>query len=209
MSQALAYDVSHLPGTGEGPDAPVWWGNTLLMAIETMTVALLVATYFYVAQKIDMFPPPRVGVMPPLHEPLPRLGFATADLAVMIVSGFALRRAHLAARVRASSAALRWLVVGSLLGAAAIAARCFEFRDVHVGWDQNAYGSIVWGILVMHLLYLVLAVAEALYAAAMVELYGLDDNLAVDIEVTAAYWYWTVGAWVVFYLVVFWTPRIW
>jgi cytochrome c oxidase subunit 3 len=207
-SKPLLLDVSRLPGSAHGADAPVWWGNTLLMAIETMTVALLVATYFYTAQKLDMFPPPRVGVMPPILDPKPLLPRATIDLVLMLVSILPMYRGYRAARAKDTKAAMGWITLGGLIGVAAVILRFLEFRDVHVGWDVNAYGSIVWGILVMHLVYLVVGVAETVFVVGSMALYGLDENLSVDIELTTIYWYWTVGAWVIFYAVVFWTPRL-
>jgi cytochrome c oxidase subunit 3 len=204
----LVIDVSNLPGSAHGVESPVWWGNTLLMAIETMTVALLVATYFYTAQKLAMFPPPRVGVMPPIHDPRPLLTRATIDLVLMLASILPMQRGYLAARAHRDKAAIGWITLAGVMGLAAIGMRWLEFRDVHVGWDVNAYGSIVWGILVMHLVYLVVGVAEAAFVVSMTALFGLDENLTVDIELTAIYWYWTVGAWVIFYAVVFWAPRV-
>src|SRR4051812_34849751 len=131
------------------------------MAIETMTVALLVATYFYTAQKLDMFPPPRVGVMPPILDPKPLLPRATIDLVLMLASIVPMYRGYRAARAKDSKASMGWITLGALIGVVAVVLRWFEFRDLHVGWDANAYGSIVWGILVMHLIYLVVSVAEA------------------------------------------------
>jgi heme/copper-type cytochrome/quinol oxidase subunit 3 len=115
---------------------------------------------------------------------------------------------HRAARACRRAPSQLWTLVATLLAAACVVLRWREFDAVHVGWDENAYGSIVWGILVMHLIYLVLAVGEGAFAALTIALYGLDDNLVGDIEVTAIYWYWVAGAWLLLYAVVFWAPRI-
>jgi hypothetical protein len=39
-------------------------------------------------------------------------------------------------------------------------------------------------------------------------LYGFGESLAVDVTLTAVYWYWTAGTWLVLYTVVYWLPRI-
>ena len=39
--------------------APMWWGNLLLIFIETMTMGLLVASYFYIRRNFWEWPPPR------------------------------------------------------------------------------------------------------------------------------------------------------
>ena len=57
-------DVSGLPNTAMDAYAPVWWGNALLMMIESMTVLLLLASYFYLRRNFTQWPPP---------QPKPRL----------------------------------------------------------------------------------------------------------------------------------------
>jgi len=48
MSNPPALDVSGLPQSALDRRSLVWWGNTLLLVIETTMFALLVASYFYV-----------------------------------------------------------------------------------------------------------------------------------------------------------------
>ena len=36
---------------------------------------------------------------------------------------------------------------------------------------------------------------------------GLDDKHARDVRVTAVYWYWIVGTWIILYAIVFPGPR--
>ena len=37
-------DVSHLPEEAFGERSPVWWGNTLMLLIESSTVAILIVS---------------------------------------------------------------------------------------------------------------------------------------------------------------------
>jgi hypothetical protein len=41
-------DVSSLPDSALDARSPVWWGNLLLICIETTTMVLLIACYFYI-----------------------------------------------------------------------------------------------------------------------------------------------------------------
>ena len=208
MSTRSSIDVARLPTSAFDTRAPVWWGNTLLLLIESMTVALLVASYFYLARHFSPFPPPRVDHDPPLFEPLPRLLASSVDLVAHVASAGAMLLADRAAR-RAEGRTVRLaLLAAVLIGLVSLALRPAEMRGLHFGWDDNAYGSLVWGLLVLHTLYLVVAVAEALFAAVSIALYGLDEKLAVDATLTSAYWYWVSAVWLVVYLVVWWTPRI-
>ena len=54
---ARRIDVSGLPNFGWDERSPVWWGNALLMFIESTTVAILLATYFYLRQNVHEWPP--------------------------------------------------------------------------------------------------------------------------------------------------------
>ena len=47
MTARPTIDASRLPADAPDSRAPAWWGNVLFMAIETTTVALLLASYFY------------------------------------------------------------------------------------------------------------------------------------------------------------------
>jgi cytochrome c oxidase subunit 3 len=201
-------DVSELPGSAYDTRSPVWWGNLLLMMIETTTVALLVAAYFYVASRTDPFPPPRVDSLPPIGDPLPRLGSATVSLLLLLASVPLMIRADRRVRRKDERATKSALLACLVLVIVSTALRIFDFDSVHFGWNANAYASVVWGMLVMHLVYLVVAIAEIVFSLGTMSLYDLDENLSVDVTLVAAYWYWTVGAWVVLYLVIYWAPRV-
>jgi hypothetical protein len=86
--------------------------------------------------------------------------------------------------------------------------RVYEFSAVKFLWDENAYASIVWGMLVLHLFYLILEVAEAGIDVVWVAIYGLDEKLADDVTLSTGYWYWTVAIALVVYLVIYWSPYI-
>src|SRR3954466_11746657 len=91
-------DVSKLSEGGFDTRSPLWWGNTLLMCIETTTIALMVVTYFYIRRNFEQWPPPRVDQMPYLLKPLPRLGPGTWNLAVLLASVVPMVITEIAAR---------------------------------------------------------------------------------------------------------------
>ena len=88
-----------------------------------------------------------------------------------------------------------------------IAIRGREFYDVHFRWDDNAYASFVWGILFMHLVYLIGAAGEFFIMGLWAFLHGLDEKHALDVTLAGGYQYWMVGIWIPCYVVVFWYPR--
>lgn len=201
-------DVSGLPTSAFDSRSPAWWGNTLFMVIETMTLALLIVSYFYSWQYDPQWPPPQSNRGTSSPSPYPCLGKATLDLILTVASCLPAlwldrhAREHDARHVAWGLATL--VSIGCLL----IVLRFGEFSDLGCRWDENAYASLVWTILAMHLTYLMAAVLENATTLAWILLYGVDEHLAIDVTLTTAYWYWASGVWVVLYGVVYWAPRL-
>src|SRR5690349_14799644 len=73
-----ALDVSALPTIVYGPRATLWWGILGLIAIEGTALAITGVAYLYLRQNFVAWPPE--------GTPLPALGAATAELAVLVAS---------------------------------------------------------------------------------------------------------------------------
>ncbi len=203
-----ALDVSRLPSTVFGPRAPIWWGNLLFMVIESVSLSLLVVSYYYLWQGNADWPPARAEAGPPTADTLPALAIATWDTALLAASCLAMAWVHRAA-LRHQASVVRWgLVLIAILGAASLVLRCLEFPDLKFRWDENAYSSVVWWIMGTHLLYIMAAALEVVVLAAWIFLYGFDESKAVDVTLAAIYWYWMVGVWFPLYATVFWAPRL-
>ena len=101
---------------------------------------------------------------------------------------------------------LLWGALTVLLGFLAIAFRFREFHGTQFRWDDNAYASVVWGILLMHLIHLMVGISEDGFMFAYIMKYGMDDKHARDVRVTAVYWYWIGGIWLPLYTLVYFGP---
>ena len=53
----------------------------------------------------------------------------------------------------------------SMLGIAPLIVRIFEFPALHVSWDSNAYGSIVWTLLGLHTTHILTDLVDTLVLA--------------------------------------------
>jgi heme/copper-type cytochrome/quinol oxidase subunit 3 len=207
MSTRSFIDVSELPHHGFDTLDTIWWGNNLLLAIETSMFAILIATYFYLRQNFTLWPPPLAQLTASL-KPLPDLGFGSANTILLALSCIPMIWVDIAARRDRQSAAQRGLILCLLCGMAAITLRSFEFAAVKFRWDSNAYGSIVWFMLGMHMLHLITLTCETLLLTIWCFVREFDMKHRVDITALAIYWYWVVGVWLVIYGIVYFTPRL-
>jgi len=201
-------DVSSLPPQVMDHRSQIWWGNLLLLLIETTMFALLISTYFYIkVVDFEAWPPPRVDRMPVLYHPAPNLSFGTLNTILILLSLAPMLWTDRACLQRNQRAVKVGLVVSVLFGIASILLRFQEFQGLHFKWNDNAYASIVWTILGMHLAHLITATCENGLMTAWIFAKGLDDKHARDVRVTAVYWYWVVGIWILLYFIVYWAPR--
>ena len=196
-----ALDAATLPDQRLSQHAPIWWGNTLTLVIEAVGFAILIATYFYIRHNFDSWPP--AGTQ------LPDLPIPTLNVALLVVSILPMWYAAKLARARDKAnviAAL--LVVCVVFGIAAAVIRILEFKSVHTRWDTNAYGAIVWSILVVHFAHIIAATFETFSIAILMLAGPVEEKSYVDVTANAVYWYFVALSWVAFYALVFLSPRI-
>ena len=203
MKPRALIDVSSLPATALDHRSPIWWGNMLLLAIESTIFAILVACYFYIrVVDFKIWPPPQVNHIPVLYNTAPDLPVPSINLLLLCLSIVPMiwaDRACLKRDVRA----VKWgLVLCVLLGLIVIAIRFYEFKSLHFTWDENAYASVIWSIIGLHLTHLIIATSENLIMTVWVFVKGLDDKHARDVRVTATYWYWVAAIWLLLFIII-------
>jgi cytochrome c oxidase subunit III len=194
----IAGDLSSLPDHNFGPTSLGWWGVFGFMLIEGMGFVLAIAAYFYLM--------PLDGAWPPHGRP-PDLLWGTLFTALGVLS--------LVPNVWVDRAAhrkdLRKVQVGLLLmttvGVLLLGVRAMEFTALNVHWTRNAYGSIVWAILVLHTVHTVTDVYDSGVLAAMSLRKEMTGRRMSDVSDNALYWHFIVLSWLLLYVVVYWVPR--
>jgi cytochrome c oxidase subunit 3 len=202
-----ALDVSELPESELDHRSLIWWGNTLLLVIETMMFALLVAAYLYLRMNFPEWPPPLVSATITLSHPIPPLLPPCLTWVVLLISlipAIIADRAALKMRESAVKAGFAALVV---LGLGAMWLRFLELPALQFSWDENAYASVIWTITCLHLLHIIVATAENLAMLLWALRHPLDRKHARDVRVSAAYWYWVVGIWIPLSALIYLGPR--
>jgi heme/copper-type cytochrome/quinol oxidase subunit 3 len=190
--------VAGLPDYALGPASLGWWGTVGFMLIEGMAFVLGTGAYFYLLSNEATWPP---GGFPPDL----RHGAAFTVLAVLSEAPnvWLSRRAH-ALDARAVRWGL-WVMVG--FGLAMMAVRGFEFTTLNVRWNDNAYGSIVWAMMLMHTVHVATDVYDSIVLAAIVTVRAPDGRKFSDAADNCMYWHFVVVTWLAVFAMIYLVPR--
>jgi cytochrome c oxidase subunit 1/cytochrome c oxidase subunit I+III len=196
-------DVSQLPDVAIGPSALFWWATVGLMLIEGTTFAISIATAIYLRLTVTDWPPPTI--------PPPDLRWGIAGLVLILLSCLPLRAADkLAARGNLEDCRRISTLLEVALGISVlfVAVRFMEFSGTHCKWNSNAYGSIVWTILGLHLLELIAAFFENVVMAAVLRIGPVEHKQLLDVRGCAIFWYFLALGWIPLFAVVYLYPRL-
>jgi cytochrome c oxidase subunit 3 len=199
MKQRPVLDVSALPEYGFGSRMTTWWGTLGFCVLEGTGFALAIGTYLYLAFLNPQWP---------LSAPPPDLFWSSGITLVFLLSLWPNALAKRNAK-RESIGRVRFdLVVMSGIGLVLIGLRLLEFETLHVRWDQNAYGSVVWLLLGLHTAHIVTDVGDTLVLTVlMFTRHGRGRRFA-DVEDNAFYWNFVVLSWLPIYALIYWAPRL-
>ncbi len=101
------------------------------------------------------------------------------------------------------------IVVMSVLGIVPLVIRIFEFPALHVSWDSNAYGSVVWTLLGLHTTHLITDLGDTLVLAVlMFTRHGQNRRRFGDVQDNALYWNFVVLTWLPIYFCIYFLPRL-
>jgi heme/copper-type cytochrome/quinol oxidase subunit 3 len=200
VKQRAVLDLSRLPLHGMGSASVTWWGTLSFMLIEGTGFALVIGVYFYLESLAPEWP---------IGAPLPDLGpgsVLTIILLISVVPNLLISR--WAGREELRKVQIGILVM-SLLCVAPLVLRFYEFPAMHVRWDSNAYGSIVWTLLGLHMSHLATDLGDTLVLAViMFTKHGPNKRRFGDIQDNALYWNFVVLTWLPIYGCIYWIPRL-
>lgn len=195
----IAGDLSHLPASTTGPRHLVWWGNIGFMLIEGTGFALAAAAYLYLMTQHGRWPPPGDAAPDLLWGAV----FTIAILLTAIPNAWLLRCAR-----RKHLAGVRWgMLAMAVLSLLLMVPRGFEFAHLNVAWHDDAYGSVLWLLLVLHTTHLVTEGAETAVLSVWLFTHQVGDDQFADVEDNANYWTFVVLCWLPLYALIYWAPR--
>lgn len=193
-------DLADLPTHAFGSRSVTWWGIIGFMVVEGMFFALSIAVYFFILDKEQSWAP--APYLPP--DLLAGTLFTILILLTEIPNTLTKRAAE-----RYDLGAVRLgLVVMSIVVIPLLVLRGFEFTSLNVKWSDNAYGSAIWLLLVLHTTHLLTDWGDTLVLTAlMFTRHGHSPSRFVDTSENSLYWRFVWLSWLVIYPLIYWLPR--
>jgi heme/copper-type cytochrome/quinol oxidase subunit 3 len=191
-------DLSRLPVGGFGSHGLWYWAGCAFMLIEGAGFALAIATYIYLMNSAQHWP---------LASDPPSLLWGTLQTVLLLGSVVPALILSRAARRRDRKATQAWAIPLVVLNFASIVIRGFEFPALNTRWDQDAYGSITWALMLLHTTHLLTDFIDTLFLTVMLFTHPLSTDRYSDVDDDVVYWIYVVLVWIPIYLVVYWAPR--
>ena len=200
MKTRVVADLSDLPLHGTGSASVTWWGTLGFMLLEGSGFILVIAVYLYLQSLAPEWP---------IGAPAPDLGpgtLLTIALLASVIPNLLISRWAERQDLRKVQIGI---IVMSLFGILPLVIRFYEFPALHVSWDSNAYGSVVWVLLGLHTTHLITDLGDTLVLAViMFTRHGPQTRRFGDVQDNAMYWNFVVLTWLPIYFGVYWIPRL-
>jgi cytochrome c oxidase subunit 3 len=192
-------DVSRLPTYAFGQRSLMWWGTAGMILIEGTLFAIALAAYLYLRGMSQHWPQSSAP---------PDLLWGTLTTVLLLVSGIPNQLAAKVAKREDLRGARLWTFVCLVFAAAILVTRAYEFTAVNTHWRANAYGSIVFALLVLHTVHLVTDVVDTIVLEVLLFTGPLSGRRFVDVSENAGYWWFVVGGWLPIYVTLYLVPRM-
>lgn len=194
-------DVADLPTHKFGPSSLTWWGIIAFMVIEGAAFGLTFAAYFFLMGHEQGWPPEA--------RKAPELLWGTLFTIVILLSEFVNTPIKKAADAGDVPTIRRLMPVMVIIGVLLLIIRGFEFNNLNVRWTDDAYGSIIWALLLLHTTHILTDWFDTcVLAALMYTPVAYEGRRLVDVDENSLYWRYVWLLWIPIYLMIYWVPRL-
>ena len=194
-------DLADLPTTKFGSSSLTWWGIIWFMIIEGAAFGLTFAAYFFLMGHEQGWPPE--------GRRAPDLLWGTLFTIIILLSEFVNTPIKKAADAGDVPTVRRLMPVIVAIGVVLLIIRGFEFNNLNVRWTDDAYGSIIWALLLLHTTHILTDWFDTVVLTAlMFTPVAYEGRRQVDVDENSLYWRYVWLLWIPIYLMIYWVPRL-
>ena len=194
-------DVGDLPTHAFSYRSLTWWGVIGFMVIEGTAFVLTIAAYFFLMSHEQEWAPR------PWNPPNPLAGTLFTLIILLSESPNTMIKKAAAKYDLAVIRKLLPVMVG--IGAILMVIRGFEFNSLNVMWYDNAYGSVIWALLLLHASHIATDWVDTIVLWWLMRTpHGESPRRIVDTDENSLYWRFVWLAWIPIYLLIYWVPRM-
>lgn len=194
-------DVGDLPTYKFGTSSLTWWGIIGFMLIEGTAFGLAFAAYFFLMGHEQGWPPE--------GRAAPDVLAGTLFTILILASEVPNTMIKKAAEARDVPAIRLLLPVMVAIGIVLLIIRGFEFNSLNVRWTDNAYGSIIWALLLLHTTHILTDWFDTVVLMFLMRTpLAYEGRRLVDTDENSLYWRYVWLLWIPIYLMIYWIPRL-
>jgi cytochrome c oxidase subunit 3 len=194
-------DVADLPTHKFGPSSLTWWGIVGFMVVEGSAFALAFAAYFFLMGHEQGWPPEA--------RKAPDLLAGTLFTILILLSEIPNTGIKKAVHEKDIPTVRRLMGVMVAIAAVLLVIRGFEFNSLNARWTDNAYGSIIWALLLLHTTHIMTDWFDTVVLFALMRTnLAWEGRRQVDTDENCLYWRYVWLLWIPIYLMIYWVPRL-
>ena len=198
--ERAAFDASGLPSVTFGPKGPLWWGTVGFIVIEGYTIVLTIAAFFYLRLNETRWPPSPYA---PPDVLIP--GITAVLLLLLIIPMIGVKKAaHRFDRMGVA----KGMLITAVMTVPVVVLHWFNLQALNVAYDTHAYGSAVWGVVVLHVVLVAFDLVETLVMGVMFLIGHAKKKHFSDASEAALYQFFLSLSWLPIYLIIYWGPRV-
>ena len=194
-------NVAELPTYKFGPSSLTWWGIIGFMLIEGTAFGLAFAAYFFLMGHEQGWPPE--------GRAAPDVLAGTLFTILILVSEIPNTMIKKAAETRDVPTIRLLMPLMVAIGVVLLIIRGFEFNSLNVRWTDNAYGSIIWALLLLHTTHILTDWFDTVVLTVLMRTpLAYEGRKLVDTSENSLYWRYVWLLWIPIYLMIYWVPRL-
>jgi heme/copper-type cytochrome/quinol oxidase subunit 3 len=191
--------VNDLPVGVGGTESTAWWGMAFFIITEATLFAYLFFSYYYLGSRHARWP----------ENGAPELKLAVVNTVILVTSSVPMwfvERAVKRGR-RALFAGLLGVVL--IMGIAFLVIEATEWSRQGFALDTSAYSSLFFTITGFHFAHVTLGLLMIVELLIRAFVRRIDVRRPLAVRNVAAYWHFVGVVWVVLFLTIYISPRIW